>query len=74
VASDEPCRPAKNRCPAPPYIPLDFLSKGSIAVHLDGLSLVAALPGSERRACGGASIAKGDADPEDEGYDEQAIK
>src|SRR3984893_13128382 len=29
-------------------------------------------PGSERRACGGASIAKGDADPEDEDDGQQA--
>src|SRR6266446_1646247 len=29
-------------------------------------------PGSERRACGGASIAKGDADPEDEDHGQQA--
>src|SRR5207245_10609425 len=51
---------------------LDFPGKGSIAVHVDRLLLVAAPPGSERRACGGVSIAKGDADPEDEDDGQQA--
>ena len=32
------------------------------------------LPGSERRACGGASIAMGDADPEDEDDGQQATQ
>ncbi len=32
----------------------------------------AAPPGPERRACGGASIAKGDADPKDEDDGQQA--
>src|SRR5438128_12623666 len=41
------------------HIALDFAGKGSIAVHVDGLLLVAAPPGPERRACGGASIATG---------------
>src|SRR5712664_4088782 len=41
------------------HIALDFPGKGSIAVHLDGLLLVAAPPGPERRACGGVSIATG---------------
>src|ERR1700680_3358262 len=41
------------------HIALDFPGIGSIAVHLDGLLLVAAPPGPEGRACGGASIAKG---------------
>ena len=54
------------------HIALDFPGKGSIAVHVDGLLLVAAPPGPERRACGGASIAKGDADPEDEDHGQQA--
>src|SRR5438876_7315921 len=39
------------------HIALDFPAKGSIAVHVDGLLLVAAPPGPERRACGGVSIA-----------------
>src|SRR5882724_700639 len=46
----------------PPHFPLDFPGIGSIAVHVDGLLLGRHPPGSERRACGGASIAKGDAD------------
>src|SRR5436309_5424606 len=50
----------------------DFSGKGSIAVHVDGLLLVAAPPGSERRACGGASIAMRDADPENEDDGQQA--
>src|SRR5438445_7366563 len=41
------------------HIALDFPGKGSIAVHVDGLLLVAAPPGPERRACGGVSIATG---------------
>src|SRR5713101_3564768 len=41
------------------HIALDFPGKGSIAVHVDGLLLVAASPGSERRARGGVSIATG---------------
>src|SRR6202049_5268975 len=41
------------------HIALDFPGIGSIAVHLDGLLLVAAPPGPEGRACGGASIATG---------------
>src|SRR5947199_10553249 len=41
------------------HIALDFPGKGSIAVHVDGLLLVAAPPGPERPACGGASIATG---------------
>jgi hypothetical protein len=49
-----------------PHFALDFPGTGSIAVHVDGPLLGRRPPGSERRACGGASIAKGDADPEDE--------
>jgi len=45
-----------------PHFPLDFPGTGSIAVHVDGPLLGRRPPGSERRACGGASIAKGDAD------------
>jgi len=41
------------------HIALYFPGKGSIAVHVDGLLLVAAPPGPERRACGGVSIATG---------------
>jgi hypothetical protein len=41
------------------HIALDFPGIGSIAVHVDGLLLVAASPGSERRACGDGSIATG---------------
>jgi hypothetical protein len=41
------------------HIALDFPGIGSIAVHVDGLLLVAAPPGPEGRACGGASIATG---------------
>src|SRR5437870_7881529 len=41
------------------HIALDFPGKGSIAVHVDGLLLVAAPPGPKRRACGGASTATG---------------
>src|SRR5882724_3133709 len=51
----------------PPHFPLDFPGTGSIAVHVAGPSGVAA-----RLACGGASIAKGDADPEDEDDGQQA--
>jgi hypothetical protein len=42
-----------------PHIPLDFPRTASIAVRVDGPSWVAAPPGPERRACGGASIATG---------------
>src|SRR6266446_161420 len=52
--------------------PLDFPGTGSIAVHVDGPSWVATAPGSKCRACGGASIAMGDADPEDEDDGQQA--
>src|SRR5437667_10902420 len=45
---------------------LDFRGTGSIAVRVDGPLLGCHPPGSARRACGGASIAMGDADPEDE--------
>src|SRR6267143_358526 len=41
------------------HIALDFPGKGSIAVHVAGLLLVAAPPGPERWACGGVSIATG---------------
>jgi hypothetical protein len=54
------------------HFPLDFPGTGSIAVHVDGPLLGRRPPGSERRACGGASIAKGDADPEDEDDGQQA--
>ena len=47
----------KNHCLA--HIALDFRGIGSIAVHVDGPSWVAAPPGPERRACGSASIATG---------------
>src|SRR6266850_4627729 len=52
--------------------PLDFPGTASIAIHVDGPLLGRHPPGSERRACGGASIAKGDADPEDEDRGHQA--
>ena len=41
------------------HIALDFPRKGSIAVHVDGLLLVAARPAPSARACGGVSIATG---------------
>src|SRR5437016_13074828 len=56
----------------PPHFPLDFPGTASIAVHVDGPLPGRRPPGSERRACGGASIAKGDADPEDEDDGHQA--
>src|SRR5207245_4117873 len=56
----------------PPHIPLDFRGTGSIAVRVDGPLLGRTVPGSARRACGGASIAMGDADPEDEDNGQQA--
>src|SRR6266404_9918366 len=52
--------------------PLDFPGTGSIAVRVDGPSWVATAPGAKCRACGGASIAMGDADPEDEDDGQQA--
>src|SRR5439155_4090848 len=59
-------RRAGKKIVVPPHIPLDFPGTGSIAVHVDGPLLGCHPPGSARRACGGASIAMGDADPEDE--------
>src|SRR5467141_23933 len=53
--------PGSRKIVFPPHFPLDFPGTGSIAVHVDGPLLGRPPPGSERRACGGASIAKGDA-------------
>src|SRR6266478_159265 len=50
---------AQRKIVASAHIALDFPAKGSIAVHVDGLLLVAAPPGPERWACGGVSIATG---------------
>ena len=63
IQRSEKLRRKRNRFPD--HFPLDFRGTGSIAVHVDGPAWVAHPPGAERRACGGASIAKGDADPED---------
>ena len=50
---------AQRRIVVSAHIALDFPGIGSIAAHVDGLLLVAAPPGPEGRACGGASIATG---------------
>ena len=65
-------RAAQERKSLSRHIPLDFPGTGSIAVHVDGPLLGCHPPGSARRACGGASIAMGDADPEDEDDGQQA--
>ena len=64
--------PRRKEIVVQPHFPLDFPGTGSIAVHVDGALLGCHPPGSARRACGGASIAMGDADPEDEDDGQQA--
>src|SRR5882672_8413319 len=60
----EACRAAENRCPATLSARLPRHGKHCCPCRRPLLGCRP--PGSERRACGGASIAKGDANPEDE--------
>src|SRR5206468_5482905 len=66
----EACRAAENRCPATLSARLPWHGKHCCPCRRPLLGRRP--PGSERRACGGASIAKGDADPEDEDDGQQA--
>ena len=66
----EACRAAENRCPATLSARLPRHGKHCCPCRRPLLGRRP--PGSERRACGGASIAKGDADPEDEDDGQQA--
>src|SRR6266446_806876 len=66
----EACRAAENRCPA--TLSARLPRHGKHCCPCRRLLMGRRPPGSERRACGGASIAKGDADPEDEDDGQQA--
>jgi hypothetical protein len=63
-------RAAENRCPATLSARLSWHGKHCCPCRRPPPGRRP--PGSERRACGGASVAKGDADPEDEDDGQQA--